>query len=198
MTAPSALGALNPHGHLPCAIPRRWRLVAQDGQAVVIRQRHAYPAYQYCNRGVGRWRSMVAADSEQTTGPPYPLRLAGRFVAYRDTYGYLYLWDTRTGGHNQTPAGTLIGGFSDFLFSPDGVVARFTDTALTNIHRGAVALETLSVRSWDFELVSVAPENAPADLQLFDCSAGCQPNTVIVSWTDQAGQTQYKQVTGGD
>jgi hypothetical protein len=185
------------HATARCSVPRGWRLVAQDHQAVIDRQRNQRnPAYDYCHRAVGKWHSTVATGSMENEGTIYALRLAGRFVAYQ-VNSDLWLWDTRNGLHNETTDGVSIGAFSAYLLSPDGVVARFADILPTNVHPPGVDLETLSIYSYELEPAQIETPDATS-LQLFNCAIGCQPNTVLVTWTDQAGQAEYKQVTGGD
>jgi hypothetical protein len=198
IAAPAIPAIAAHHAKPPCSVPSGWRVVTQDHQAVIIQQRRAPHSYDYCNRAVGRWRSLIATDSTGSAGTIFPVRLAGRFAAYR-VNSDLWVWDTRNGRHNQTPAGALIAGFSDFVLSPDGVAARLVALLNTSLHSSEVDVETLTMGSSNFKPANLTrPESTTGGVQLFDCSAGCLLNTVVVTWTDDTGQTQYEQVTGGD
>jgi hypothetical protein len=182
--------------HKLCAIPRGWQLAAQNRYVVVDMERgQRYPAYDRCDLIVGRWRTMIAAGSEQVTGPVYGLKLAGRFVAYETTYRWpLWVWDARTGRNNHSPPapGDMV---RAFLLSPNGVAARLTTYFLEGpAGRSArMALEVMTLHTWSRPALD-EPLGSLANLQLYDCAAGCPPNTTIVAWTDN-GQQQYAKVS---
>jgi hypothetical protein len=180
------------HHHKPCTIPHGWKLAAADRYAVVIRQRHTQqPTYEYCNRMVGKWRIMMTMEDP---GSIDELRITGRFVAYESsTAGWpLWLWDTRTGQAN------LASGFkqaSASLLSPAGVAVRFvtiTQQSPTSSYETVVQALTPSA-FYNLDYGYNAGLDAFAHLQLFDCTAGCAPNAVIVAWT-HSGEQRYGEV----
>jgi hypothetical protein len=206
--APTALGA---HGHAPCAIPHRWKLVARDRQAVVIRQRgRQYPAYDYCNRAVrSGWRRLVTLGSESSGSffqPASPL-LAGRYVAYAAVSEppqttSIGLWDTRSGQHNTLTVGGFVAGFSlpTLLLSPNGVAAAIVVTQPYNNVNGqyvagpvAAGVTTLTLHTQE-SLDSASPPTEISNLQLYDCATGCAPDTAVVAWT-HSGERRYAQIS---
>jgi hypothetical protein len=179
-----------------CKIPHSWRVVAQDRQAIVIAQRDStQPRYAYCNRSVGRLRQLG-------TIAPFRLLIAGRYVAYvslRPPPGpvTISLTDTSSGHHNQM---SLLGTSSlspvpTFLLSPKGVAAAIVlrQPAGAGAPPGA-GIQVLTMRNQYENLDGASPPSEIANLQLYDCAAGCAPNTVIVAWT-HSGTQMYAQIS---
>jgi hypothetical protein len=180
-----------------CVTPHGWRVVAKDGQAVVIAQRHQqYPAYDYCNRAVGKWRRMLpigrGSQEQKTVG----LRLAGRFVATWVPALYaVVLWDTRTGQSNPDAPG-LFQSPPTFVLSPDGVLAAVFTLEYSNGMGGGSNEDVLHVLTpTSYQQLDDGPSGGLSNLQLYDCAAGCAPDTVIVAWT-HSGEQRYAQVAG--
>ena len=183
-----------------CTIPHAWRLVAQDRQLVVIAKRHNYPYsdYDYCNRAVGERRSLTAG--------PTGLRLKGRYVAawpLSAEAGLVSLWDTRSGNHNEVVvSGSPV--VTTLLLSPSGVAAWIVFGPNGNPEEfggpiASVAVLTLHneevLDSANFWGSNGAPVYPPVlgNLQLYNCAAGCAPDTTVVAWT-HSGEPRYAQV----
>lgn len=199
------------HRRKPCAVPRSWTVVAHDRQAIVIAQRHKQqPAYDYCNRAVrSGWRGLVRPSPESFVSffqPASPL-LAGRYLAFAlvsepPQPSSIELWDTRSGQHTVLTDGGFVAGFSlpTLLLSPHGVAAaidvtsRYTDQLGQHVAQPPVASITALTLHTQQGLDSASPPAAIANLQLYDCSAGCPPNTTIVAWTN-SGQQRYSQIS---
>jgi hypothetical protein len=119
----------------------------------------------------------------------------------------MFLWDTST-GQNQVGEryGAVDAAFSgagqsipfpdpDFLLSRNGVVVRL-EAVLSN-HAPPPppgAIEALTLNGL-IELDRASSPSDLANLQLYDCSARCVPNTTVVAWTN-LGNQRYAQVTG--
>jgi hypothetical protein len=173
--------------------------VAKDRQAVVIRQRvNVNPRFAYCNRSVGRLRQLGKIG-------PLQLLVAGRYVAWMTplpppTPAPIELLDTRTGQHNVVslggiPFGEVGSPVPAFLLSPNGVAAAIVVREAHGI--GAVpgaGVQVLTLHSQDENLDGASPPSEIANLQLYDCTAGCAANTTIVAWTN-GGQQRYAQIT---
>jgi hypothetical protein len=191
-----ASGSAGAHLSKPCAVPSAWRLVARDRHVVVIAQRHEqFPAYDYCNGAVGRWRRMLPLPP--APGPqeqePVGLQLAGRFVAaWVPAVTATVLWDTRTAQRNIDAPG-FVESTPLLALSPKGVLATILTLANTSSHSEDSALQVVTPTS--FEELDTAAAGGLSNLQLYDCSARCAPNAVTVAWTDN-GQQRYAQVTG--
>jgi hypothetical protein len=201
LEAPLALGA---HRHKPCSIPGGWRLVAKDGQGRVDAPRHQplRPVYDYCNR-VGRtgWRRLVKGPDTRPA-PSFSFLLAGRYVAYTlqlpaGTSSTMSLWDTRNGQNNTMYVGGNVSNpVQAFLLSPHGVAAAITVSQQSEVDTfPGASVEALTLNSSGPVTVTSSPPSDIANLELYDCAAGCAPDTVIVAWT-QSGAQQYAQVQG--
>lgn len=195
----TAVQASAASAHKPrCAVPHGWKLVAKDSQVVVIAQRHKQsPAYDYCNRTVGKEVRMNDPQPAICAGPGIvdcgvlvDLRLAGRYVAY-ETRGNgqqpVWLWDTLTGKNNEARGV----GASPVLLSPNGVALAIVAVA----SKQGPATFWINVLTLTSDLTPDSSEQASdlANLQLYDCGAGCAPNATIVAWT-HSGVQRYAQV----
>jgi hypothetical protein len=205
LAVPAAAGASN--HHRPCAAHRHWVIAAQDSFAVVARLPDRGGAtYDYCSRTKGRWVRMTPGQSSPDYGEVEALRLAGRYVAYETVAAIAtpaFLCDTSTGQQqveakyrvvdaSAGPNENFPASDPDFLLSPTGVVARI-DKGLLAYPPGAVEALTLDGS------VTLDTAGAPSDLanlQIYNCAAGCARNATVVAWTN-SGVQRYAEVTGG-
>jgi hypothetical protein len=194
-TTASAAHGSNAH----CTIPHGWKVVAQDQYAVVTKQRHEqHPEYDYCSRAGRRFHRMVDAS---IFWPVLDLQLKGHYVAYEaESSGDpgeagLWLWDTRSGRASSAPDTPTIPSTPDVVLSPNGVATWIVSWVPAH----AVPTTQVEVLTGHADLVldRVSPPGAGtlANLQLYDCAAGCAPNTTIVAWTNDGAQ-RYAAVTG--
>jgi hypothetical protein len=199
-----------------CVVPRGWRLLAQNANAVVIRSRQTYPAYRYCARARGRFRHLGS------TGPVNPmdftaedptrivfLQLKGRYIAYAALYqveapgGFfgtpghaVNLVNALTGqrASHMEEAGTVAFPSPGVLLSPTGVVAWILlDSSETA--QGSTSFEEVNALTPSgFTTLDNSNGAVLGDLQLGDCVGGCSPNTTVVVWT-KSGVQHYADVT---
>jgi hypothetical protein len=213
LAAASAAPAKAAHRAKPrCMLPAGWRVVTQNRQTVVIRQRHKpEPVYEYCNRAVrSGWRQLTMTSLNSTGSffePASPL-LAGRYLAFAWVMeppqgSAIELWDTRSGQHNSLTVGGFVASFSlpTLLLSPNGVAAAIDVSSRYMIEGGqyvaqppGASVDVLTLQSKEQNLDGASPPSQIANLQLYDCAAGCTPNTTTVAWTN-GGQQHYAQIT---
>ena len=206
-----------------CAVPRGWRVLTQDRYAVVIARRRILivrrpsgqlPNHKYCSRSGGGFHPVPLSGGTGGCGGclgPLPdqirdLRLKGRYLAYddsprlgggRNVIGpYMWIIDTRTGrSRHAGDAGATSQqavATSPVELSDDGVAVRIA----TYLRRGGpiTVVEALTPSSSTWLDDDSAPGSI-TDIQLYDCAAGCAPDTTVVAWTHD-GQRRYATVTG--
>ena len=194
------------HRKSRCSVRRGWRVVVQDRQAVVIRQRHKqFPTYDYCSRAVrAGWHGLAPGAGFE---PASPL-LTGRYIAFATVReppqdSDIELLDTRSGQRNALTVGGFAASFSlpTLVLSPNGVAAAVVVISPYSVMGGqyiaqplSASIQVLTLHAQDQNLDDASPPSEIANLQLYDCAAGCATNTTTVAWTN-GGVQHYAQIT---
>ena len=138
------------------------------------------------------------------------VQLRGRYIAYEtQNFGNvedLWIVDSLTGRSNvdsfAAPSTALTG---PFVLSPSGVAAwipsgGFVSGGGATLESSVIALTLTATKTLDQyrglgtpPLVHQGLGTSPfSNLQLYDCAAGCAPNTTIVAWTYNGAQRYAK------
>ena len=143
------------------------------------------------------------------------LTLAGQYVAYDavwcsreppssldDTEHQVRIFDTIRGRAVAATEGEIGPRPSTLLLSLGGVATwlRTTDTSPHDVSANWTSeVQALSVHSGQTLTLDSVPVSGPTDpgglanLALYQCAAGCAPNTTVVAWT-HSGEQRYAQV----
>ena len=205
-----------------CVVPKGWQVVVRDAQVVVILyQADLMQEYRYCNYAYYRrgFRLLVRGDEHccSATSP----RVDGVFLSdllYHLTTSVdspecnsrgepvasstVYAVDTRT-GHTESVSEDA-GAITSALFSPAGVGAWIVTDYPCDLSGPRTRHESLKVFSFHTRAVTTLDNGDPgetqasaaslANLELYQCAAGCAPNTTVVAWTHD-GAWRYAQVS---
>jgi hypothetical protein len=228
-----------------CAVPRGWRVVARDGQVVLIRRPDSRDEvmisggeWRYCTRSMGRFallvRSIGCGPAQCSSGlgpdPSGPINEVDSFTLSRSYVAYRVVWSSRGLGEDyqiritdiahgrstvsaiQPPPSRSQGGAwqgggsaspSRLLLSRSGVVAwKWTlqyDYGSPRPQGTRVEIRALSARTGHDLILDSEPVSSPSDagdlanLQLYQCMAGCARPVTVVGWT-HTGAWRYARV----
>lgn len=212
--APGAMAAHLGPVKRPCAVPRGWKVAAQDRQVLVLDRRATGPTggisllYRYCLRETGRFRFLFESTDDpgnstrQYPDGPYDLRLGGAYIAFGASWGYratgshawITLVNTQKGTSAESSEGVNGTAPATLLLSPAGVAAWLwrVGTAPNFI----AEVRALLFRTEQTVLLDSSPSasafstGALSNLRLYECIGGCRSSSTVLAWTD-GGSVRY-------